>query len=518
MMTNSAGMIRTMITYGLCILFAVVMGYILTDVGLQPTYQNLFALGLLAALVLSPIFIKWHYPMMVFGLGLPVWVFFLKGSPPVWEIVVIISLGIAIVERTVQRKQKWLSAPSVAWPLFFTILMVLITARLTGGFGLHTMGNEVGGGKKYIALFLGIATFFALTSRKIPEERRNFYIGLYFLAGLPSFFGDLGPILPSPLNYINILIPPSVRPDQDWQLGITRLGALGTTAKVVIFFMLAKFGLRGIFTGNKALWRAPLFFLMFACSMLGGFRNEIFTLAVICFLMFFLEGLQRTRLLPLFVMIGVTVSCLLVPFARHLPYTFQRSLSFLPLDIDPTARLDAEGSSEWRFKMWHDLWPQVPQYLLLGKGYALTFEDFQMLQGGSLANGAEAQMNAGEDALAVAGDYHSGPLSTLIPFGVWGAITFLWFMLAGLRVVYRNFKYGDPQLRIVNVFLLAEYFTHMLSYLFIYGAYSNDVFGFAKTAGFSIALNGGVLGPKTQPQPAVKPQVKTFLRPELQPV
>ena len=44
MMTNSAGMVRTLITYGLCILFAVVMGYILTDVGLQPTYQNLFVL------------------------------------------------------------------------------------------------------------------------------------------------------------------------------------------------------------------------------------------------------------------------------------------------------------------------------------------------------------------------------------------------------------------------------------------------------------------------------------------
>ena len=507
-----------MITYGLCILFAVVMGYILTDVGLQPTYQNLFALGLLAALVLSPIFIKWHYPIMVFGLGLPVMVFFLKGSPPIWEIVVIISLGIAIVERTVQRKQKWLSAPSMVWPLFFTILMVLITAKLTGGFGLHTMGNEVGGGKKYIALFLGIATFFALTTRKIPDERRNFYIGLFFLSGLPAFFGDLGPILPSPLNYINILIPSSLRPDQEWQLGITRLGALGTTAKVVILFLLAKYGLRGIFTGNKALWRIPLFFFMFVCSMLGGFRNEIFTLAMICISMFFLEGLQRTRLLPLFAMIGITVGCLLVPFAHHLPYTFQRSLSFLPLDIDPAARADAEGSTEWRFRMWQDLWPQVPQYLLLGKGYALTSEDFQMLQGGTLANGAEAQMDASEEALAIAGDYHNGPLSTLIPFGLWGGITFLWFMFAGLRVVYRNFKYADPQLRIVNSFLLAEYFTHMLSYFFIYGAYTNDLFGFARTAGFSIALNGGVLGPKTQPQPALQPQVKTVLRPELQAV
>jgi hypothetical protein len=212
------------------------------------------------------------------------------------------------------------------------------------------------------------------------------------------------------------------------------------------------------------------------------------------------------------------MACLLVPFAHHLPYTFQRSLSFLPLDIDPAARADADGSSEWRFRMWHDLWPQVPQYLLLGKGYALTMEDFQMLQGGSLANGAEAKMDASEDALAVAGDYHSGPLSTLIPFGIWGAITFIWFMLAGLRVIWRNFKYGDTQLRLVNTYLLAQYLTHIFNYFFVFGGYTDDMVGFTKSIGFSMALNGGVLGPKTQPQPALKPQVKTTLRPELQTV
>jgi len=511
-------MIRTLITYGLCTVFAVLMGYILTNVGMAPTYSNMFALGLLGALVLSPIFIQWHYPIMVFSLGCPAWVFFLKGSPPLWEIMVIISLGIAMVERTVQRKQKWLSAPSVVWPLIFTIAMAYITAKLTGGFGLHTLGNEVGGGKKYLTLMLGIATFFALITRKIPNERRNFYVGLFILSGLPSFIGDLGPVLPAPLNYINILIPATLSSDQQWQIGVTRLGAFGTTASVITSFMLARFGLRGIFTGSQIWWRTPLFLLMFLCCMLGGYRNVIFNFALTCILMFFMEGLQRTKLLPMFVMIGVTLSCLLVPFAHHLPYTFQRALSFLPLDIDAAARADAEGSSEWRFRMWHDLWPRVPQYLLLGKGYALTMEDFEMIGNGTLANGAAAQLDAGEDALAVSGDYHSGPLSTIIPFGIWGAITFVWFMLAGLRVVYRNFKYGDKQLRIVNIFFLAQYVTHIVSYFFIYGAYTNDMFGFARTIGFSIALNGGVCGLHRQPKPVTQPQARTVVGPELQPV
>jgi hypothetical protein len=118
----------------------------------------------------------------------------------------------------------------------------------------------------------------------------------------------------------------------------------------------------------------------------------------------------------------------------------------------------------------------------------------------------------------MAGDYHNGPLSTLIPFGIWGAITFVWFMLAGLRVLYRNFKYGDPQLRIFNTYLLAEYVTHMISYFFIFGAYTNDIFGFAKSIGFSIAINGGALGPQRQLRPVTQPGAKPVLETELQPV
>ncbi len=506
-----------LITYGLCIIFAVMMGVVLTNVGVQPTYGNLFVVGLLAALVLSPIFIKWHYPIMVFGLGCPVSIFFLKGSPPLWEIVVILSLGIAIVERTVQRRQKWLSAPGVTGALVATLAVILMTAKLTGGFGLHTMGSAVGGGRKYVDLLLGIGTFFALITRAIPVEQRKLYIGLFLLSGLPAFLGDLGPMLPSPFNYINLVIPTTLRPDQQFELGVTRLGAFGTTAGVIGGFMLARFGMRGIFTGPKLWWRIPLFLLMAALTMLGGFRNVIFNLALTCCLMVFWEGLQRSRLLPVFFMFGLTLVCLVVPLANHLPYTFQRALSFLPLNIDPIARADAEGSSEWRFRIWHDLWPQVPQYLLLGKGYALTEQDFEMIGNGTFANGVEAQLDASLDPLAVAGDYHNGPLSTLIPFGAWGAITFLWFMFAGLRVVYRNHKYGEPQLRIINIFLLVQCIVHIINYFLIFGGYGVDMFGFAKTIGFSIALNGGVLGPQPQPEAITKNQRKVVKGPELQP-
>jgi hypothetical protein len=394
----------------------------------------------------------------------------------------------------------------------------LITAKLTGGFGLHTLGDSVGGGRKYVDLLLGIAAFFALITRPIPAERRNLYVGLFLLSGLPAFIGDLGPVLPSPLNYINLFIPTTVRPGQEFEIGVTRLGAFGHTASVVGGFMLARYGMRGIFTGPNLWWRIPVFLLMATLTMLGGFRNVIFNLALTCLLMFFMEGLHRTKLLPVFAMLGLALSCLTVPFANHLPYTFQRALSFLPLDIDPIARADAEGSSEWRFNMWHALWPQVPQYLLLGKGYALTEQDFEMMGNGTFANGVEAKMDASLDPLAVAGDYHSGPLSTLIPFGIWGGITFVWFMFAGLRVVYRNYKYGEAKLRLINIYLFVQGLIHILNYFFIFGGYGVDMYGFAMTFGFSVALNAGVRGPQHLTKPVMQAQSKSLVRPELQPV
>jgi hypothetical protein len=506
-MTNPAAAMRVLITYALCIPLAIFMGYLMTEVGNHPDYSNLFYVGLIAALVLSPIFIKWHYPIMVFALGCPMYLFFLKGYPPLWQVMVILSLGIAIVERTLNRDRHFMSMPSLTWPLLFIAATAIATAELTGGIGLHALGTAVAGGKKYIALLVGVATYFVLTSRPIPKAQRGLYVALLFLAGFPAFISDLFPVLPPPLDYINLLFPPSSITEGDISFGTTRLASFSTTAGVVAYFLLAKYGLRGIFLGGR-LWRPVLFFTMLVLTMLGGFRLTFIGFTMVLTMLFFLEGLHRTRLLLVFVLGGMVCAGLLVPLANKLPFTFQRAMSFLPLNWDPIAKADAQGSMDWRLKMWHDLWPQVPHYLLLGKGYAISEMDLSQNTGyGTFAN-VDAAMNASQDSLALTGDYHNGPLSVLLPFGAWGAIGFLWFTLAGLRIVYRNYKYGDPDIKPVNALILALNLQHFITFFLFFGAFSDDIFSFAKMFGFSVALNWGMCGPKTQP--AVVPQKKSF--------
>ncbi len=509
MMNNPAAAMRMLMTYAVCIPLAIFVGYLLTN---PLDYGSLGFLGFVLMVMFSPPLIKFHYEIMLFALGSPIVLFFIVMRPPMGQAMVLVSLTIAIVERTLSRRRRFVNVPSMTWPMFFILAVVILTMELTGGMGFHSFGSSGGGGRKYIVLFVSILTYFAITSRPFPPENRNFYIALYFLAGLPSFIGDIGPYLPSPLNYVNLLIPPSLDASAihvlgDVQTTISRFGAVSTTMGVLTSFMLVKWGLRGIFMGNR-LWRTVAFIACALLSLVGGYRSTAVGLLLIIGVMFFMEGLHRTRLLGVFLFGFIFMGALLVPLSNKLPMNVQRSLTFLPLNWSAEAIIQAEGSSEWRLRIWRDLWPKVPQYLLLGKGYAMSAEDYQSIGEGVFAGGYAAAMDASQEALAISADYHNGPLSALIPFGIWGAIGFLWMMFAGLRVLYRNHKYSEPELRTVNAFFMGTYIVQILTFFFIFGAFQDDVGKFARVIGISIALNGGLLGPKVNPVviPRIKPQ------------
>jgi hypothetical protein len=477
---------------------AMLVGYLLTE---PLDYGTMGFFGLIVLMLVSPIIIKWHYPIMVFSLGCPIYLFFLVGRPPMLQVAVLMSLGFAIVERAMSRNRQFLSVPELTWPLVFLAGVFILTAELTGGIGLHSLGGSGGGGKKYIALGCGIATYFALTSRTIQPKQRNLYLILFFLAGSLSFISDLFPVLPGPLKAINLLIPPSGASDNGLAIGTTRLGAFAAAAACGVNFMLAKYGMRGIFMSGRPA-RPALMGVLLMLTMLGGFRTTLINFMTVMTVLFFIEGLQRTRLVMIFAFAGVLGAAVLVPFANKLPFTFQRTLSFLPLNIDPAAKVDAEVSAEWRYRMWHDLWPQVPQYLLLGKGYALTSEDFQEM--GSNRQFNDAHFDASREPLAISGDYHNGPLSVVIPFGVWGCLGYLWFTLAGIHVTYRNFKYGLPELKTVNTLFFVFSLNGAFQFLFITGGLSTNLGGTAAMVGLSVALNGGVRRPQSRPAEAVR--------------
>ena len=209
------------------------------------------------------------------------------------------------------------------------------------------------------------------------------------------------------------------------------------------------------------------------------------------------------------------MAVLLVLLAPRLPHTFQRALAFLPLEINQEVQRNADESLNWRFEMWKALLPQVPQHLLLGKGYALSANDFQLLAGPDAAIRATFAEN---QILAVSGGYHNGPLSVILTFGLWGVMAFVWFLAAGIWVLYRNYRYGDPALRTVNLFLLVAFVSRAIFFLLIFGALDSDMLNFGGWLGLGVGLNGGVCHRAPEPARATsKFQAFDDIRSHLQP-
>ncbi len=476
--------LKSLVVYALCLPIAILLGFLLGD---PLSLSSLGIVAVLAFLLAFPFIIKWHYPLMLLSWNMSLsGLFFLPGSPSVWLLLVALSFAMAIVERALNRESKFMSVPQFVWPLLFLVGVVMITAKLTGGFGLRSMGSEVYGGKKYVYLLAGIASYFALTSQAIPRERANLYLGLFFLGGITNAIGDLFPIMPKSLEFIFWIFPPYSSIDV-LEFGVTRLRGVGIAGFAVFNWMLVRYGVQGLFLSRRH-WRLFFFFLISAISFLGGFRSTLLAMIILFSLQFFLEGLHRTKLLPILAFFGILGAVLVIPLASKLPYTFQRVLAIFPLNIDPVARMDAEGSSQWRIDLWEAVLPQVPKHLLLGKGYAVTQEDYQMMG----YNVSFKALDASQQGLALASDFHSGPLSVIIPFGLWGVFGFCWFMGVAIWGLIRNYRFGDPELKLINSFLLASFIQKTIMFIFVFGALNSEMVSFVALLGLSVSLNKGV--------------------------
>jgi hypothetical protein len=359
-------------------------------------------------------------------------------------------------------------------------------------------GGSTVGGRGYISLLTSVAGFYALTARPIPPERALFFVILFFAGQATSAISELSAVVGPSFYFMFMFFPPSgnsVRTllnDPMGGGGMARLGCLATACSSVIWMMLARYGIDQIFTWRR-LGRLLVFLGVLAVSLLGGFRSILVFFLLTFAILFYFEGLLRRPLLPALLLVCLLGGSILIPFTNRLPLTVQRTLSFLPLPVDPLAKASAELSTEWRVEMWKRVLDnEVPQYLWLGKGYAISAADLAAVPLASGTYGAE-----------LAGDYHSGPLSLIIPFGIFGTLGFIWLLVTGVKVLRQNYLYGDPNFATINRFLLTMFIAKAIFYFVIFGAFSTDLAFFTGVLGLSICVNGGIAEPAPVPQPKI---------------
>ena len=473
--------------YSIALPAAIGVGYLLAT-PLELT--SLAVVLVLTSTLCIPIFLRWYHPLMIFCWNATVTVFFLPGRPSLWMVMAVLGLGLAILNWIMDRQTWRQQVPAVSFTLILFALIVVITAKVAGGLGLYSFGSENYGGKGYFYILGAVAGYFALSSRAIPAAQAPLWVGVYFLAGLTAAVGDVLAHLGPSTYFLRLFFPGGqfngqTAAETSGAAGMLRLGGVSAACVVSYCFMLSRFGIRGIFDLGKP-WRLLLFLLIIAASLLGGFRSVLAIMLMVFAVQFFFEGLLRTFLFPLFLIGGIIALLLLIPLADKLPASIQRTLSILPVAVDPAIRIQAENSARWRLEMWNDLLPDLHKYLIMGKGYSIDPTEMYLtdesVKRGLLPEYANSML---------AGDYHSGPLSLYVPFGSVGVIGFALFLFASTRVLYRNYRYGDPALARINTFLLSLFVARIIAFVFIFGAISSELYCFTGLIGLSVALNGG---------------------------
>ena len=484
--TNTSLWPRNLIIGGVLLLLAPVIGFLVS----RPDRPVSLALvGLVIAFLTLPIFLRWHHPLLVFTWNAGVHAFFVPGSPALWMVFGGISLGLTVLTCILNKKATFQHVPSITWSLIFLVVVVVVTAKLAGGLGFRVFGGSTFGGKGYVFILAAVIGYFALSATRIPPERAQLFATLFFAAGITFAISNLI-YLAGPMFYFLYAFFPIQYAYAHYTADMTgdrlvRLAGIGFAALAISNVLLLRYGVRGLLDVRRP-WRLGLFVAGMALSTFGGFRSTLLLLGLIFAIQFCVEGLHRTRYLLAVASVAALGLVILIPFSSKLPLTVQRTLTPLPfLELDPAARAAARASLDWRFDMWRMLVPEVRAHLFRGKGYALNPTDLWLADESVKRGFAEDFYGA-----VVSGDYHSGPLSLIIPFGIFGVAAFLWVLIAGGRVIYLNWKYSDPSLRNINSFLWSAFLTKLIFYCFFFGAFSTDIAIFLGLVGLSLAING----------------------------
>ena len=489
-MSDSSSFPRGIIIFGVALPLAALLGYLLAT---PEALSSMAIVGLVIGVLLLPMILKWHHPLLILTWNGAMNAFFLPGRPSFWMLFAGISFGLTFLSCILNKEQKFQQVPAITWSLVLLAVVVVVTAKLTGGIGVRALGSAQYGGKRYVFIVAAILGYFALSGVRIRPDRVQMFAVLFLLSGLTYVISNLAYVGGPSLWFLFYAFPVELalaHAFADFNPGelMTRLVGVSYASLAVCNVLLLRYGVRGLLDLRHT-WRILLFVGAAGATLLGGFRSHLLMIVMLFSIQFCIERLYRTRALLVLIVCTLIGSIALVPFVSKLPLSIQRTLSIVPfLKVDPTAKVLARATIEWRVEMWRLLLREIPQYLVLGKGFAINPTDLFLAEESMRRGFVESYYSS-----VITGDYHNGFLSLIIPLGIFGVISFgcmLWF---GGRTLYRNWKFGDPSHQNINTFLLSFFVMKVICYFVVYGSFYNDLAAFLGIIGFSVAVNGVVV-------------------------
>jgi O-antigen ligase len=493
-MLGGSSKLNAVLMVGMACLVAIFAGVMFSDIDSviyalatrQPT-PGIMVLLLLVGAMVFPFYQRWHHVLLVASINSTLVAFFLPGEQPLWAAFTVGSLGVVGLQMALRRQSLSLLDRKVVQPLLILLAVVLVTAFFRGGISGQALGAEMWGGRRYLAVITAIAAAFALASRAVPPDQRRWYALLFVGSQMAAMGSDVVIWVLGESSLLLRMFNSTLAQMQTMTEGtLSRFSGIAFMGMGLMNAMLCWFGAKQILD-LRSPWRLAGMLLGFAFTLLGGFRSGVIFMTIVFGIQFVVEGLHKTRLLPALIGVSLVVLIGIAPVVDRLPLSVQRSLSFLPYDIDNEAKTDATGTANWRLDLWRAALPVVPDYLFLGKGYLFDSTDLMLTQ---IAM-SRATYFVDEGAL-IHGNYHSGILTLLITFGLPGFGVFLWLLWRIWQVLYANYRWGDPSIKTANTFLLVSFLARTVFFFTLYGQFDLDLIIFTGLLGMSVSLNGGI--------------------------
>jgi hypothetical protein len=351
---------------------------------------------------------------------------------------------------------------STIYALLF--LLVVFYTMLARGIGFEMLGSSKSGGMFYVKIFAIMLLFIFTLKIKVSDRYISILFISYLISCLLPFLSDLVYLMLGHETFFHKFIPAGTTLEfyAENEGSVFRIQSASSVAEYSVAFMLVFFPLFDE-TGKFRITKTNIAIILFALLMVGLSGHRISLVGIALILLYFYNysfGLKRLiRPIIIGVVIAFAVSVFAVLEFEKLPSSFQRVFSFLPFTPSNETTVDASASLEFRVLMAAKAIVMLPDYFLLGKGFAFVNREVEITDYfGTI------------DFFADMGVFHNGLLGLVINLGLPG-------LLAGLALMRSIYKFSKDEKTVasngiiqrINILIKSKILLSITYFVFLYG-------------------------------------------------
>jgi len=416
-----------------------------------------------------------------------------------------IFASVIFIADLIFKRNQGKKAPFDALDLWVWINVgYLITVFFRNPVGINVLGGDRVGGRPYVDVALGFFAYLILRRETISPKMAGLipvvWLGGELINGLGGLIGLYFPSIGSKIGMLySGFLPEFGKEEIAVEVGETRLGWLQSFGSSLILFIVCSINPTHLIRPGHLI-KLGGYLLGLILIMLSGFRNSLMNV----FLMTAFASMLRDRFMGVVKVLTILVAGALVGVlfsysSINLPWTFQRTLSFLPGNWDPTAVQAAKDSSEWRYEMWR-IALSSDKYIhnkLLGDGFGISRPDYERMMDAMLGGVGFIGESITQERFMISGQFHSGPVSSIRFVGYFGLALFLILLYLLVQNAYRmiNKSRGTPY-HFISMFIGIPVLIYPIFFLFVFGAFEIDIINSLFYAGMIKLIQTSVINYK----------------------